>query len=432
MTSATIVADLSQFPQSLIAIAAAAISLLSTMGAQATDRFFHDITVTSPNGRYVAEATSPDNAGGRWRIAFQSRFTYRLMDKRLNRELWSRPQPMTGDGRWDIGEGPPVAIYIADDGWVVIRTADVWRQPIELIAMSPTGEESIRVKLFETLFPDHNGRWRYTGISTAGTLWGSGYCHFYFISIRNTPYFCMRAWWGNHLLLDLTAGRQVEVGAELGQELFKAEKQFVIETLKGTDNWAWTAGKHGFMKLSGDVQHPSLGEGLRAIHMAGMMKLSEAAPLLQKLESCPYVGATSGSSGPYKAKSGGIKPYSHKKLAIRQLSQISLRRLGVRPSGHQATMLYRVDGGYWYPPDPLPYRRETKAGQVAIGMKPEQVLDTIGAPDFIRHRVWEYDMDDETPYTLIISWDANGVEKAARHAPAKWTDDVTRDREFTH
>ena len=88
-------------------LSAVALGLLSTQDVQATDRFFHDISVKSPNGRYLVEAKSPDNAGGRWKKSFQSRFTYRLMDQIDGRELWSRQQPMTGNTRFKIAEGPP-------------------------------------------------------------------------------------------------------------------------------------------------------------------------------------------------------------------------------------------------------------------------------------------------------------------------------------
>jgi hypothetical protein len=423
-----------------VQLSAVALSLLSAVAVQATDRYFFDISVKSSNGRYMVEAKSPDNAGERWKISFQSRFTYRLIDQLENRELWTRQQPMAGNQRYDIGEGPPVTVYVNDQGWVVIRTADVWQQPIELIVLGPEGEEKVRVDVMGALFPALRDRdlqryrdsfLRYTGESTAGIRWGPSYCHFYFISIKNSPYFCMRTWWGKRLLLDLTGGRQVQIGPEFQHELFSAEKQFVLKVLKGTRDWKWATGRGERLVLSEDSRQPTLVEGLRAIHMAGTMKFVEAAPLLQKLESCLYVGSSSGGSGPYQAASGGIKPYSYKSLTIRQLSQLSLRRLGMRPSGHQATMLNRVDDGFWHPNDPLSFRRETRTSEISVGLKPEEVLEAIGAPDFIVKRAWEYDIDDASPYTFIISWGPEGVEKITRHTPPKWSDDFTRDREFT-
>ena len=63
-------------------------------------------------------------------------------------------------------------------------------------------------------------------------------------------------------------------------------------------------------------------------------------------------------------------------------------------------------------------------------MKPEEVLDKIGAPDFIERRMWEYDMDDAKPYTLIVSWGKEGVKATERYTPSKWSDGTSRDVEF--
>ena len=46
-------------------------------------------------------------------------------------------------------------------------------------------------------------------------------------------------------------------------------------------------------------------------------------------------------------------------------------------------MLYREGDGFWQPQDPLPFQRESRAAEISKGMKPEEVLGKIGAPDFI-------------------------------------------------
>lgn len=107
---------------------------------QATDRYFRDRETTSSNGRFRVEATSSDNAGGSPRKPFPSRFQSRLLEVDGGAEVWSRRQPMEPNGRWPT-EGPPVALYVSDDGWVVIQTAGsatIVRQPA---FGHPTGQE---------------------------------------------------------------------------------------------------------------------------------------------------------------------------------------------------------------------------------------------------------------------------------------------------
>jgi hypothetical protein len=412
---------------------AAGILLFCMPNAKATDRFFGDLEATSPNGRYRVEAKSPDNVDGPWKRPFQARFTYRLTDREEHREQWVRQQPMTGGDSFNIGEGPPTALFVNDRGWVVILTADVWQKPIELIALSSKGAETMRVDLLAAWFPDKNSerRYQYIGLSSAGRLWGSAFCHFYFAELNGAPHFCLRAWWGQRLLLDLAGGKLATVTAKEQSVLFSAERAFVLAALTGAQGWQWHEAKQGEAELVGDKPTPSLREGFRAAHMAGTLKIREAVPLLQTLENCPYVGTTVGTRGPYEAPDGRINPYAWQNLTARQLAQLSLRRLGVQPSGHQTTRLHRAKDGYWQPQDPRPFRRELRAAEIRAGMTPDEVLDKMGAPDFLDNQCWEYDLDGDTPCTLLVAWGKEGVSKTQRIVPAKWADGENRDRQFT-
>ena len=390
---------------------AAAFTFCFATAAGATDRFFPDLTAQSPNKRFQLKVRSPDNASRYRRPTFQSRFNYRLTDQQQGRERWSRDQRRRDKEKNIAAEGPPAAAYVSDEGWTVIRTADA-RARIELIVISPEGEETIRVDLFSALFPNMDEIFDYTVLSTAGRHWGASYCHFYFETLQGSPHFCLRTWWDKRVLLNLDEGRQVPLDEPLRRQLFETEKEFVMDALERTGDWTWTTGKHGQPTLSRRSRGATLREGMKAIHMAGRMKLREAVPRLQQLQSCPYIGPTSSSRGPYKPFAHGINPYVRQSLTVRQLSQLSLRRIGVRPSGHQATTLYREDNGYWRPDDPLTFARELRVAEINEGLKPEEVLTKIGAPDYIDFGGWEYDMDSETPYTLIISWGVKGVDKS--------------------
>ena len=120
--------------------------VLALPSAQATNRYFSDIKTESPNGRYHLEAKSPDNKDGPWKKPFQANFLYRLTNRQTGRELWTRRQPMKEDRFSFPAEGPPVAVHVSNDGWVVIRTADVWGTDIELVALSPQGRETTRCR----------------------------------------------------------------------------------------------------------------------------------------------------------------------------------------------------------------------------------------------------------------------------------------------
>ena len=50
-----------------INVAAIVVGIIFATTAHATDRFFPDLTVTSPNKRFQLKAGSPDNASGRRR-----------------------------------------------------------------------------------------------------------------------------------------------------------------------------------------------------------------------------------------------------------------------------------------------------------------------------------------------------------------------------
>ena len=69
-------------------------------------------------------------------------------------------------------------------------------------------------------------------------------------------------------------------------------------------------------------------------------------------------------------------------------------------------------------------------------MKPFQVLQLIGEPDFVIYGVnstiWEYDMDGPMAYTLEITWgdEVPKIMSIDKSAPPKWNIDskYTRDK----
>ena len=60
-------------------------------------------------------------------------------------------------------------------------------------------------------------------------------------------------------------------------------------------------------------------------------------------------------------------------------------------------------------------------------MSAKQVLNRIGAPDFIGYSTWSYDMDASKPFTLTLHFDARKITRVERRKPA-WNDGQTRDQ----
>ena len=397
---------------------------------QATNRYFGDLEATSPSGRFRVQATSPANADGPWKKPFQDKFLYRLLETGKTNEIWLRQQRMEPDGRFPR-EGPPVAIHVSDDGWLVIRTADVGNNSCELVAVDPAGHDQLRVDILKTLLPDETALFQHARVSSGGLQWGQAYCRPYFVSLRGTTHFCLTTWWGQRLLLDLSVGRIVTDSAEFDPELLKAEKAFVLPTLEATSLWKYKLDEPINPGLAADSPGPAVQDVITAMLMTAKLKILEAVPSLRRLESSPIVFTTVGGPSAYEAPIDGIQPAVYQNLTVRQTAQLCLRRMGLRPSAHQSTRLYRR-GEYWHPGDPLAFQRETRARDLKTGMKPEEVVGLIGAPDFITSDGWEYDLDSDTPATLVIGWGPGGSEKSETRVPPKWRDGVERDCSLVH
>ncbi len=407
--------------------------VLLTGNIQATNRYFPDLEARSPDGRFRVEARSPDNAkssdgaGVPRQILFQGNFVYRLFDKSQEREIWSRKQPMQSEGL-SPKEGPPAAVYVSNNGWVVIRTEDLGTR-CELVAVTPTGQDKLRVDILKELLPHDETFIQYVSIGSGGEHWGEDYCHSYVTPLHGKPHFCLTTWWGKRLLVDLPEGTIVKDPSVHEPKLARAEEAFVLATLKATTLWKYDLREKINPGLAEASPGPSVKQVIGAMLMASRMKLDGAVASIRELESCPIVLTTVGGRSPYEASPGGIRPGVYQNLTVRQTAQLCLRRLGVRPSAYQATKLYRADR-YWHPQDPLPFQREKRITDLKPGMIPERVLKLIGAPDFIINGAWEYDLDGEDASTLVITWKAKGCGKIQKLIPPKWRNGIERDREL--
>ena len=70
-------------------------------------------------------------------------------DQNRRDKIWSRKQLVKAEGRL-AQEGPPAAVYVRNDGCVVIRTEDLGTRA-ELVAVAPSGQDTPRVDMLKRL-----------------------------------------------------------------------------------------------------------------------------------------------------------------------------------------------------------------------------------------------------------------------------------------
>lgn len=413
---------------------ALSVLLLGADRAGATDRHFADIIAYSPNGYYEVQAKSPDNASSKPdRRAFQSNFVYTCIDKKAGKTLWIRKQPMgepillDKDSHTEIpspNEDSPIAIFVSDDGWTVIRTD--WD---ELIAVNNTGRDTCNIKLLATAITKEEYK-KYVHETTAGPMWAE-HSLWYFLKVNDRQLFVIRPWWGRRLIIDIEKGKLLTEDNAISTAAASHERNYIItELTKGIETR-----KH-WEKNNGCSQ-PNGGPPLTAAYLAGCLKVREAIPLLRKLENSTYCGqSSSGGLSMLEKFNNEVDPHSYRTLTMCQIAQLSLRRLEEKPgafSVNQFQIRREVYNGYYsYVPKALLAPRHANIDKVQNGMKAEQVLDLLGGPDFVGDATWEYDMDTVPPISLILKWDVRHVIGIVKKSPPLWKDGLSRDEAIAY
>ncbi|MCC6360473.1 MAG: hypothetical protein IT450_17170 [Phycisphaerales bacterium] len=391
--------------------------------AQATDRYYDDQTVLSPNRKLRLEAKSPDNVkrpDGR-RTPFAKNFTYRLFDNESGREIWSHRQGKD--------QGSPCAVFINDDGHVVIQGA--WD---DVQCLDPkSGKLIATTSMLKQL--RNAERKKYVKETTAGPFWQ--HCSTWrFATLEGKPHFYIRSWWGRRLVIDLGSGR-VSDGSRMGTALDRLDREFVIETLQMAVATMNKKTSDSCDDVSSDVR--------AALLMAGRLKIQDAAPLLKEIERSEHV--TCASFGGWRVEGwpkDSLNPANFEEFGWRQAAQLALRRLGEQPQGLGCTR-FRLEtatdkrGSVVAIKSPFP-DRAGGTEKIAAGMFAKDVLGILGAPDYVVQRrpdkstkkswfqCWEFDMDAAESFTLRVVWTNDGrVERTEVLKPALWRDGETRD-----
>jgi hypothetical protein len=383
--------------------------------------FGGELAVSSANGQYRLTAKWPHPLS----LPIEGDFVYKLYDAKLRRDLWTRKSPE--DKPADLGdpgkplfirvwkERSPISLHVNDDGCSVLWLADD-----KLIAVRRDGKETGKLDILHA-FPQGDSHYIEFALD-AGYLWGRKRSHF--ATDQGKSYFVVRTWWGRRVILDLESGRAAADAGSLAKQLDEADREFVRTTLD--------AAVKDYRKSPNGDEVASAAARM-AIYMAGQLHMKECVPALRSLEDVPYSGTLAISGDDNENRESQPDFTCWEEFTVRRVVQLSLRRLDQVPRYFPLTQfrVYSKDYSKRKPFMPaLDKSRIEQAAAVRKGMQPIEVLRLVGAPDFNCGLLWEYDMDDRSPYTLIIEWDKMRVISVERKSPATWKDGESRDLEI--
>ncbi|NPC68573.1 hypothetical protein HPP05_02285 [Corallococcus exiguus] len=405
---------------------------------------YADLRATSPGGRFVLTAQSPDNATTSHRSGlppsgselpfgrpvFQESFYYQLLE-----HVPGGVEPRVVWERWQKdGELSPHEVLVSDGGWSVIRTHGF--DP-EVIAVSPSGQDVLRVCI-PGLRQEAEGDcliWRPLHLmwTTAGTFW-SGASWPYFFLDGGTDFFVWRTYWGQRLVLDLTRAALIPE-QEAPVHVMDATEQREVSVLM-TELTGRLKEVQAFF-ADPDAPQPIRPKALRAIaaiHLVGAHRIQACLPLLQEWESVDL---------PISSMSSTAFPGATIETQFfRPTVQHSMRLLGTEPRGLAP---YRFLGARGSVPESVPDRRE-RARALKQNMRAQTVLLQMGNPDCVFKQsrkvdgdtlsteTWEYDfLVDRQWKTLQLVWEERRSRSRITHMeemPAPWLQSDARVREL--
>ena len=377
----------------------------------ATDRYFHNFTAASPGGEFELEARSAANdASPRGVVPFAGDFQLTLRRTVDRTVIWT-------DSRPEFAQ--LIGGHVSESGWVVL-----WDGRDELIAVAPAGGETVGRLSIRDAVPESE-RLKYTFDSTAGWHW-SWLSHWYFIEIENSPHFVLRTYWGRRLLMNLERGEDVAIAPDTAKLLDTAERGLVLSILATAVNEEWPMGLGQPHRTLWRTAQSNRDRAAAAAHLAGILKVHDAAPLLEAIEG-------SDSSARVEDPPPGVWPdrTGLQELPVTRAAQLSLRRLGAplrgaapmdaawwdRMNGENTVRYFRISPG----------RTEAALNSIHPGISLDDVLRTIGPPDYRTRMEWQYDLEGDE-CTLVISHARDGEKVGGvRRAPAAWLDGDERD-----
>ncbi len=379
-----------------------------------TPRFYPDVVATSANGRFQFAATSPENANGAY-SAFQTNFTYKLIDVKGSEEVWERsPQR----------EPSPCMAFVDNDGRVIVVDAI---DEIKLFDIA--GKSTGKIGLLDAAMTANEVE-QYVHDTTAGPMW-KWMSRWYFFTDGHRDCFVIRPYWGRRIVIDLETVLTVHPDRQLETALDHEESDFVDLTLRRA------------LKDCRSTEDPQAKADIvatvdAAIQIAGQRRPKANSSLLRQLEAWPLFDSTAISVDDVRPGEIAVNGYSFN--SGRRRIQLALRRMGELPAGYSVTVFsperanhdqywaeHELEEARWMKQRTDPRSRAQQASKISNGMSPQEVIRTIGPPDFVDDN-WQYDLDGPSPSTLIITWTATNRVRAYWQArPALWELDLRDD-----
>ena len=181
---------------------------------RATDAYFPDFTTFSPNRQFRLEVKSPDNVGAKGGRPFAKSFVFQMYHGNTQERIWET-RDLTRH---------PIKARIRDDGWLVIHSH--WSG---LTFVNPKGQRAGVQGVVHGYLPPTDVD-TYVAMTTGGPMW-EGYSHWFFATVDDRTYYCLRTWWMRRVVFDLMNGEQIADEGDVKKAVDIAEQTFVLTTL---------------------------------------------------------------------------------------------------------------------------------------------------------------------------------------------------------
>jgi hypothetical protein len=308
----------------------------------------------------------------------------------------------------------------------------------DLLLLDTRGSVTIRFDILQDGIPPAEVK-QYVHETTAGPIWVS-YSHWYFFDSGGRAYFAFRTWWDRRVVFSLQEAKQIPENRALKEAAEAAERLFVLNTLQAGAKVAQAWAAKAPPEYSSHDKGPwdEVKRLLTAVHLAGRIRMKEAAPLLRQLEPIPDFSTYTSASE--KIPDEGLFLATSRSDPTRQQVQLALRRLGEKPAGYPVREVMRKGTGDKkekpYHPVKASMPRADRVRLVNKELTPRDVVDALGEPDYVSRPlpgdgeadwVWEYDIDADKPYTLRIVWAGQSSRSIKRVEPPAWKEGNTRD-----
>ncbi len=324
---------------------------------------------------------------------------------------------------WDTRDWMPSGPRVHDHGWIAGTT---WPGEQVLIIAPDDGHTVMTFNLLERFTRAEYARYVDDTVMDSPTLWGGSHALRGFRDVGEDPYYCIRAWWGRRVIVDLKRGAFAEDEGAVHDACVAAEREAVLKTLRDAVQSPPTL----------DKEHriwPDFFKVRRAAHLAGLLDLGDALPLLEVIETWDCTNGTGGR--------GGGPPMLWRDNSLRRYVQLSIRRLGGTPKGLPSFRFPHEEpaapeGELAAPLLSSSAERAVSAPGVRVGMAGPEVVALVGTPDampFNRtyyREDWEYDFDVIEPFTLRVSWKDGKVAEVEIVRPARWKQGIARDEQL--